>query len=224
MLHTETIAPATLELLKALMREKALSGFVLVGGTSLALQIGHRESVDLDLFTDSPFDAPLLSERLSRSYGFTQDLIHNYTLKGEISGVQVDCIAHQYAWLDGFVVEDGIRMASARDIAAMKLNAIVGNGTRLKDFIDIAHLSSLLSLNEMLDAYAQKYESNTVMALKGLFYWNDIDFDEPIRMTRGKHQWRRIEERLKQMQETPTKVFATGPQLAQVNPEWPSTR
>lgn len=57
MLHTETVAGPTLELLKKLEAEAAMVDFNLAGGTSLALYLGHRISVDLDLFTLKPFDA-----------------------------------------------------------------------------------------------------------------------------------------------------------------------
>lgn len=96
MLFKETIEESTLELLSKLMGDELLSNFVLVGGTALALQIGHRISVDLDLFTSQPFDAEELTDYLRTNYGFELDFISTNTVKGEINGVQVDCIAHQY--------------------------------------------------------------------------------------------------------------------------------
>lgn len=84
-------------------------------------------------------------------------------------------------------------MASMQDIAAMKLNAIVGNGTRLKDFVDIAFLSSHMPLSLMLDAYTKKYSTrNPVMVLEALDYHKDIDFNEPIRIIKGKYSWKII--------------------------------
>ena len=149
MLHEETIAPATLELLKTLMNDSNLPDFRLVGGTALALQIGHRISVDLDLFTDTPFDVEECQATLQNNYGFIPTYIQHQNLKGNIGNVKVDCIAHQYPWIKPALKEEGIRLASLEDICAMKLNAIAGNGTRLKDFIDIAWLSSRFSFNEM---------------------------------------------------------------------------
>ena len=61
MLHKETVSPSTLELLTTLMKDCRLKHFVLVGGTSLSLQLGHRISVDLDLFSDLSFDESELS-------------------------------------------------------------------------------------------------------------------------------------------------------------------
>lgn len=212
MLHKETVSPSTLELLTTLMKDCRLKHFVLVGGTSLSLQLGHRISVDLDLFSDLSFDESELSFYLVENYDLELDFISRSTLKGEIRGVQIDCISHQYPWLSPCVEEDVIRLASPVDIAAMKLNAIAGNGTRIKDFIDLAYLSTLLSLGEMLEAYEHKYKANVIMPLKALTYWEDINFDEPIRMLgSAPFKWKKIEKRLLQMQKYPQKRFDLFP-------------
>ena len=211
MLHKETIDAATLELLKRLMGDERLQSFVLVGGTSLALQMGHRISVDLDMFTEKEFEADELREYLERNYHLQTDYLAFATVKGEIDGVQVDCIAHAYPWLKPFVLEEGIRLASLEDICAMKLNAIAGNGTRIKDFVDVAHLSSVFSLQQMLDFYEEKYNANPLMPLKGIVYFADINKNAPVKMAKGKPlKWKMIEKRLLAMEKYPQKVF---PQL-----------
>ena len=211
MLHKETIDAATLELLKRLMGDERLQGFVLVGGTSLALQMGHRISVDLDMFTEKEFEADELREYLERNYHLQTDYLAFATVKGEIDGVQVDCITHAYPWLKPFVLEEGIRLASLEDICAMKLNAIAGNGTRIKDFVDVAHLSSVFSLQQMLDFYEEKYNANPLMPLKGIVYFADINKNAPVKMANGKSlNWKMIEKRLLAMEKYPQKVF---PQL-----------
>ena len=208
MLHYETITPATRELLNRLMSDDRLQDFVLVGGTSLALQLGHRLSVDLDLFTDADFNEETLRSYLEKNYHFQADFMERSTVKGEIDGVQIDCIAHCYPWLKPCRQEDGLRLAQLEDISAMKLNAIAGNGTRIKDFIDMAYLSSLFSLQQMLGFYEQKYHSNTLMPLKGLIFFDDINKNEPVRMADGKPlQWKRIEKRLLAMDRYPERVF-----------------
>jgi hypothetical protein len=101
---------------------------------------------------------------------------------------------------------------SLEDIAAMKLNAIVGNGTRLKDFVDIAFLSSWLSLREMINAYEYKYQSrNPVMIMKALAYHNEINFKEPIHYLKEAYPWKLIEARLNQMIKSPAKIFPPLP-------------
>jgi len=105
---------------------------------------------------------------------------------------------------------NGIRLAGFRDIAAMKLNAVVGNGTRIKDFIDIAYLSSKISLNEMLNAFQLKYQSNPIMVLKAMTYFDDINTDEPIRMLVSENfDWKKIKKQLELMIKFPDKLFET---------------
>ena len=208
MLHKETIDVATLELLKRLMGDERLQGFVLVGGTSLALQIGHRISVDLDLFTEKEFEADELREYLEQNYRLQTDYLAFATVKGEIEEVQVDCIAHAYPWLKPFVLEEGVRLASLEDICAMKVNAIAGNGTRIKDFVDVAYLSSMFSLEQMLKFYEEKYHANPLMPLKGIVYFVDINKNAPVKMANGKPlDWKSIEKRLLAMEKFPQKVF-----------------
>jgi hypothetical protein len=191
MLHYETVEKPTLDLLKKLMNDNLFKDFILVGGTALALSLGHRKSIDIDLFTNHSFDVRHFTEYLQGSYSFSPDFIAENTIKGEIQGIVVDCIAHQYQWLDKYDTIDGIRLAGYKDIAALKLNAICGNGTRLKDFIDMAFLSTKLSFNEMLLAYQEKYNSNLVIAIKSVVYFDDINFDEPIMMAgEKKFQWK----------------------------------
>lgn len=208
MLHLETIEKPTLEVLKKLMLDNRLKNFVLVGGTALAFRLGHRISVDIDLFTNLPFPAEQILEHLRNNFKFSPDFIAENTLKGEINGVIVDCIAHLYPWIDEHEQIDGIRVAGFNDIAAMKLNAIAGNGTRLKDFIDLAYLSTKFPLKQMLLAYSKKYASNPVMPLKAIMYFDDINFNEPIMMTGGESfKWNKIETRLLAMVNSPEKVF-----------------
>jgi hypothetical protein len=212
MLHKETVSEPTLELLKTLMQDEILKDFFLVGGTALALQLGHRISIDLDLFSKNGFDRANMLSALENKYGFQLAYEASNTLKGEIAGVQVDLITHNYPLVKPLVETEGIRMATLDDIAAMKLNAISGDGTRLKDFIDIAYLSSTMPLSDMMDAYEAKYQSrNPTMVLKALNYHDDINFKEKIEMVNGNYQWKHIEQRLNLMTVQPHKLFKESP-------------
>ncbi len=212
MLHTETVTGATLELLRKLEAESALSNFNLAGGTSLSLYLGHRVSVDLDLFTPEPFDATKLEMFLSNKYGFRTDFMERNTLKGTIDGVKIDCITHSYEYLEKPYTESGIRLYSMEDIIAMKLSAIADNGSRLKDFIDIAFLSTRFPFNSMLRLYEQKFPgSNVIRPFKAITYFDDIDFDEDIVMLNGKYDWKLIEKRLVDMTKIQDKVFESFP-------------
>lgn len=133
-------------------------------------------------------------------------------MKGEIAGVKIDCIAHRYPWIEPFEVIDGIRLASLEDICAMKLNAITGNGTRIKDFIDIAFLSTRYSLTQMLDFYERKYQANTLMPLKSLVYFEDVNVNEPVRMINSSSaDWNKIKKRLMDMERNPQTIFRVFP-------------
>ncbi|MCF8359091.1 MAG: nucleotidyl transferase AbiEii/AbiGii toxin family protein [Prolixibacteraceae bacterium] len=190
------------------MGNNRLNSFILVGGTALALRLGHRISIDIDLFTTKPFNSSQMANLMRLQFNMQIDFMAENTLKGEIDGVAVDILAHQYPWNESAEEVNGIRLARLSDIAAMKLNAISGDGTRLKDFTDIAFLSSKLSLNEMLACYKQKYNSNPVIPLKALVYFDDIDFNVPINLTGNQvFNWDKIEKRLLSMVNEPDKVF-----------------
>jgi hypothetical protein len=208
MLRKETVSETTLELLKTLMMDPLLEDFFLVGGTALALQLGHRISIDIDLFSQKSFDAEQLLMEIETKYPFQLNFQSRNTLKGSIDGVQVDLITHNYPLVRELMLEEGVRMASAEDIAAMKLNSISGNGTRLKDFIDVAYLSSSMTLSAMVDAFCEKYGNrNPAMLIKALDYHKDIDFLDPIQMMGSKYNWKSIEKRLGQMTMHPQRVF-----------------
>ena len=177
MLHLETVEPSTLMLLRRLQRLQVLADTRLVGGTALALQLGHRTSVDLDIFG---------------KWDYSEDLFHSFSGIGEtvlasrkpdgrmqfffVNGVKVDCVSYErYAWLEPPVEEDGVRLAGIQDIAAMKINAITNRGTR-KDFVDVARLMDNCCLSEMFKWYLAKYkDANPALAVRSLSYFEDAE-------------------------------------------------
>lgn len=212
MLHLGTVKAETFRLLENLMQDEELSSFSLAGGTSLALLLGHRISIDLDLFTPAPFDAKELELHLIDKYDFKSSYLRGYTLKGMIGDVNIDCIRHDYQFIKNIVETENIRLYSSIDVAAMKLAAIADNGTRLKDFIDIACLSTQCSLSEMLHAYETKFRnSNSLRAIKGLSYYDDINYNESIQIINGSYEWERIRDRICDMQNNPDKIYSSLP-------------
>lgn len=208
MLHKETVEQSTLELITKLQQEPELQGFNLVGGTALALKIGHRKSIDIDLFTTETFDLPALKTMLTEKYGLRTSFERDQTLKGFINGVMIDCIKFGYPHINSPEIIDNIRLESTPDIIAMKLSAIAQNGTRIKDFIDIAYLSHKYTLNEMLYFYQKKFpQSNAIMPAKALTYFDEIDFEESIMMISGKFEWEKIAKRLTDMTKYPIRIF-----------------
>lgn len=200
MLYTQTVEAGTYELLKSLMTDQTFSQFALAGGTALSLLIGHRKSIDLDLFTTGDFNPSQLEKYLQEKYAFKGDFLSGAALKGEVNGIKLDIIRHDYPDVEPRIQEDGIRLYSLKDIAAMKLSAIADNGTRLKDFIDVAYLSDYLSLKEMLAAFKTKYpQTNPYRAVKGLNYYDDIRFSERIDLLGKDFCWETIATRLSDM-------------------------
>lgn len=176
MLSYQTVEPHTLELLKGIMAKPLFASMRLVGGTALALQYGHRRSVDLDLFGAMPEDAEEVTDTLS-GIGDLQVIKTSKRIRIYfINKIKVDFVDYsRYPWIDGAVIEEGLRLASPKDIAAMKVNAIEGRGTK-KDFIDMYFLLQHYSLPEILDFYKQKYpEHSEFRALMSLTYFEDAE-------------------------------------------------
>jgi Nucleotidyl transferase AbiEii toxin, Type IV TA system len=182
-MYTRTVEPNTLALLKKIMSHHKLSSLVLVGGTSLALQLGHRESIDLDLFGKFSVEAGELKS-IFESIG-KLDIIHldsnNAINSCSIDGIKIDIVNYSYDLIKPIVVEDGIRMASFEDIAAMKLSAIGSRGTK-KDFYDFYFLLQMFSIYEIVSFFKEKYDISDVMHyILGLGYFEDAERDlDPI--------------------------------------------
>ena len=214
--YTETVDSATYELLKKFMNDPFLKDFNLVGGTSLSLQMGHRKSVDLDLFCyGESFDSMAIAEHLRHNYDFELSAIYPGALLAHVQNVKTDFIkAYNRLTEPLTVTEDGIRLVNYKDIAAMKLLAIGKEGTRRKDFIDIAFLSTLMSFSEMLEHYREAYDlSSTIQAIRGLLYFDDIKNEESVNLIGAKMDWHAVEKRLYQMVEYQNKVFDAPPVL-----------
>jgi predicted nucleotidyltransferase component of viral defense system len=182
MLQTRTIEPRTLELLKKLMSLPALDPFYLVGGTSLALQMGHRFSIDIDLFTTEVFDKQGLLDLLNAEF---KDVIleseGTSMLITTIREVKVDFVKMGYPILFPSLEIDDVRMLDIRDIAPMKLKAIAQRGSK-KDFYDIYFLLDRLQLSEMLQLFTEKFKQQEVFqVIKSLTYFEDADlYPDPV--------------------------------------------
>ena len=175
MLQTQTVVPDLLELLKKIMSEKIFSDFHLVGGTLLSLQIGHRNSIDIDLFGNSEINEDLFITKLN-TFGKVQVVqATKNILITKINDLKVDFVNYKYPLLKDVLIIDNIRMLSTADIAAMKLNAIAGRGSK-KDFIDLYFLLDEFSLPQIFDFYDKKYKDRSrFMVEKSLTYFEDAD-------------------------------------------------
>lgn len=182
MLYFQTVDAKVLELLTKLMKAECFSQLRLVGGTALALQIGHRQSIDIDLFGTLEADEYKISNVL-RTFGTFSIIKKTENINiFLVNGVKVDLVNYPYSWIDDALIEDGIRIAGRKDIAAMKLAAIAGRGSK-KDFIDMFFLLKEYSLAEMLGFYTTKFQDGSEMlVLKSLTYFEDAETEETPRM------------------------------------------
>lgn len=181
MLSYQTVDAHTLELLRQLSVVPEFSAMRLVGGTSLALQYGHRTSVDLDFF--GTFDSELSFSSILRRYGQLTIVKESSKIKVYLlDGIKVDFVHYDYPWLESPLQADGLVLATPPDIAAMKVNAIEGRGSK-KDFIDLYYLLQRYTLAEILDFYKQKYPEHSVFrALMSMSYFDDADMQPTPRM------------------------------------------
>lgn len=187
---------------------------LLVGGTSLALQISYRRSTDIDLFSYTPFDTREASEHLIQYYGFEPRTLTKGALIGFIDGIKVDFINHPFKWLRNPVTSGPFRLASMVDIAAMKMHAIANSGERPKDFLDIAFLSKYFTYNQIKSFALEKYPNYDPIILdKSIIYFKDIDRDsiDDINLIGYKMDWSSVEGRIYNMTEAPDKVFRYAP-------------
>ena len=164
-LYLNTVSDLLWSSLNTLMNIEDFNSFRLVGGTSLSLQLGHRESVDIDLFSDAEYgslDFDTLEEILNKEFLYVDSLNIGEVGMGRsffIGNKEDELVKLDLFYTDPFVfplkVEEGVRFSSIEEIAAMKFE-VIANGGRKKDFWDIHELLERYTLNEMIDFYLQR--------------------------------------------------------------------
>jgi len=171
-------------------RRKILSSFVswkndfyLAGGTGLALQIGHRDSIDFDFFSSNSFDPNKLIERLLAIFGhksFTVTQIEKNTLSILLnSEIKISFMTYDYPLLNSLIQTEFLNISSIPDIACMKLSAIMQRSA-LKDYADLYEIMKIYSLEQLLLFAKKKYPMiDSTVILKSLSYLEDI-IDEPL--------------------------------------------
>lgn len=197
MLQQKTVKKSTLELLKQLMLIPELQDFFLVGGTNLSLKLGHRISIDLDLFTDKRFDAFKLHDTLQKYYPDMIVTLNNQTtLLCYIKGIKVDFVLYEYGLINPIEEHEGVRFASIPDIVAMKLNAISRRGVK-KDYWDVAELLNLYSIDEMISFFKEKHKTTDVgQIIRSLVYFDDADESDTPKSLK-KVTWKAVKETIK---------------------------
>lgn len=203
MLHYNTVNDLLKNSLLQLMKSDVFNDFRLVGGTALSLQIGHRESIDIDLFSDVEYGTlnfKKIEDFLKSNFEYV-DFLDVPPAMGKAyfigenkdNTVKLD-IFYTDTYIQPFIEEDGIRMATIEEIIAMKVD-VIQRGGRKKDFWDLHDLLDSYSIMQMIEFHEQRYpythDKNLIIQNFTNFDQADDDFD-PI-CYKGKY-WEFIKE------------------------------
>jgi predicted nucleotidyltransferase component of viral defense system len=177
------------------MEMPELQEFALVGGTALSLLYGHRLSVDLDLFSNAPFENEDIIEALRESFRESFDnrgTAAKFGIFGFIDEVKIDIVRHPHPLVRPIQEINGIRMFSVEDIIAMKVQAILGRGKK-KDFWDIAELLKHYSIADFVQFHREKYSRQNLLITvpQAITYFGDAEESEdPISLK--KQTWESV--------------------------------
>lgn len=192
-LHYETITPLLKQVLLEIMDNQVFDPFYLVGGTSLSLRLGHRISVDIDLFTNAPYnslDFSLFKRFFQDNYKYywcsdTSNIVgfgRSYFVgESKDNNIKID-LYYNDEIIDKCDIIDGIRIASLNDVTSMKVDVISRIG-RKKDFWDLHELLNTYSISEMLNIHElrNEYTHNRESIIASFTDFSNADNDlEPI--------------------------------------------
>lgn len=199
-LYTNTVSPLLLNMLHKLMTFAELSSFRVVGGTALSLQLGHRESDDIDLFTDTIYgsvDFEGIDKRIRESFVYVDASIPGSSHIGKpyfIGNSSTEFIKVDVFYTDPYcfplITQDDIRLAAVEDIIIMKLGIIsCEQGGRKKDFWDLHELLNSFALESMIALYRKHSFSRISLAeiLQKLTDFTRADDDFTPRCLKGKY-------------------------------------
>jgi len=181
-MHLEILNSKQKEILKQLAFTKKLDMY-LAGGTALALQIGHRTSVDFDFYTSKYFKKGSLIKHFKDNLGkYSLKVLRDTddTFEIQVNDILISCFFYFYSLIENLENIQDVQLASIKDIAAMKIVAISQRGKR-RDFIDIYYLIEELGLEAILLLTEKKYpEFDRYNGLRGLVYFIDADKDKEV--------------------------------------------
>ncbi|MHC4472743.1 MAG: nucleotidyl transferase AbiEii/AbiGii toxin family protein [Planctomycetota bacterium] len=197
-MHPSVLSKVAWATVRRLTAAGLLDGWVLAGGTGLALHLGHRESEDLDFFTEEPFDPQVLAGELSAQGSLSIQTRSRATLHAVLDGTRLSFLGLDAPLLFPGEVYRGITVADPRDIAVMKVIAVGGRGSR-KDFVDLCfYLRSAGDLAAVLALLRRRFENidhNEYHLLKSLVYFEDAE-TEPMPRMRRSVTWESVKETL----------------------------
>jgi len=185
-MYTQTLPIKTAKLLRLFTQKKPdfLSSFYLSGGTALSLQLGHRESEDLDFFCKEQFVPELVEQQLHIFGTLSETELAKGTVNTYLDGVKLQFLEYPYRLLEPFVIWEGINLSSVADIACTKLQTVGMRGSK-KDFIDLYFLLQQYTLKDILGYTKKKYaesDYSETHILKSLVFFDDADAQPMPRM------------------------------------------
>lgn len=203
MLYYNTVNDLLKNSLIKLMKSDVFNDFRLVGGTALSLQIGHRESIDIDLFSDSEYgtlDFNAIENYLKKKFEYV-DFLNTIPAIGKSyfigdnkeNTVKLD-VYYTDAYIQPHIEIDGIRMATIEEIIAMKID-VIQRGGRKKDFWDIHDLLQSYNINQMLDLHERRYPytHDRILIIQNFTSFQQADEDFNPICFKGKY-WEFIKE------------------------------
>jgi hypothetical protein len=179
----QTVTPRMRQIISAFSQTDIGKRFYLAGGTALALQLGHRRSVDLDYFSPTE-DIPSIKEPLQQSLGGFAPIMADSSWGNLVfvaDGIRTGFYGYGYDLVEPLVNIEGIRLASVADIALMKLDALLVRAGR-KDFYDLYAICQCRPLRDLLHLAPQKYpgvRDFETQVVKRLVYFERAEQDEP---------------------------------------------
>lgn len=196
-LHEEALSPGTRRVFRCLGAQAALGSFYLAGGTGAAIQLGHRLSEDLDLFTERPWPWQRTMSALLACGPVITDRQEEGAFVGSVDGVRVSLFHYPYVLLEEVVETPyGLPVAALLDIGCMKLVAAAQRGTR-KDFVDLYHLGAAgYTVRELLATLPRKMPSaeiNPMHIIRSLAFFDDAEA-EPDPVMLADYDWRAVRE------------------------------
>ena len=183
MMHAEVLPPEQQACLRRLGPAATAEGFHLIGGTAVAIHLGHRQSVDFDWCTQQFPGEPVnfAASLAGRGVRLVPTSLAHGTVHGSVDGVKASFLEFKPPLLEPTLdwPEYGCRLAGLADLAAMKLLAVSQRGTK-KDFIDVHALCGAMPLEAMMNAYCRRFGlTDFGRVLAALCYFDDAD-DEPM--------------------------------------------
>jgi hypothetical protein len=176
--HPEAMTSEAKALVPRLAPTVARHHFILAGGTSLALRLGHRLSVDLDFFSEEEVLPDLMVGELRAAHLDSEvTQLAPGTLSVVVEGVRVSFFHYPYPFVDAPQPYEGLRVASVLDIAAMKLVAVAQRSAR-RDFVDLYVILQQMPFRTVAARAVQRYGAGfiePVVVGKGLTWFEDAD-------------------------------------------------